>query len=189
MDLFVSKGNVHSEEDFAVKDPSNLLLGRADGTFVESADAAGILEFDRGRGAALVDFNLDGLLDLVEVHLGAPVRIWRNVGAGTAEQPAPMGHWLEIRVTQGGPNRDGIGSWLEVRASGTTIRRELTIGGGHAGGELGWVHVGLGTAGDAEVRLVAPDGTDTPWQRVTTNQFLDIAQVSGVATPWQPPSG
>ncbi|HEY3164399.1 MAG TPA: VCBS repeat-containing protein [Candidatus Limnocylindrales bacterium] len=189
MDLFVSKGNVHSEEDFAVKDPSNLLLGRADGTFVESADAAGILEFDRGRGAALVDFNLDGLLDLVEVHLGAPVRIWRNVGAGTAEQPAPMGHWLEIRVTQGGPNRDGIGSWLEVRASGTTIRRELTIGGGHAGGELGWVHVGLGSAGDAEVRLVAPDGTDTPWQRVTTNQFLDIAQVSGVATPWQPPSG
>ena len=28
-----------------------------------------------GRGAALVDLNLDGLLDLVEVNLGAPVRV------------------------------------------------------------------------------------------------------------------
>jgi hypothetical protein len=28
-----------------------------------------------------------------------------------------------------------------------------------------------------------------PWQQVTTNQFLDIGHVSGVATPWQPPAG
>ena len=39
------------------------------------------LSFDRGRGAALADFNLDGLLDLVEVNYGAD-RLWRNVGQG-----------------------------------------------------------------------------------------------------------
>ncbi len=69
VDLFVSKGNVDAQPDYARKDPSNLLLGQPDGTFTEAADAAGILSFDRGRGAALADFNLDGLLDLVEVEL------------------------------------------------------------------------------------------------------------------------
>ncbi|HEY4190942.1 MAG TPA: VCBS repeat-containing protein, partial [Candidatus Limnocylindrales bacterium] len=88
IDLFVSKGNVGEVPDYATKDPSNLLLGQPDGTFVEGAPAAGIVSFDRGRGAALVDFNQDGLLDLVEANLGAPVRLWRNVGSGTAEAPA-----------------------------------------------------------------------------------------------------
>ena len=44
VDLFISKGNVDAQPGFAVKDPSNLLLGQPDGTFKESADVAGILE-------------------------------------------------------------------------------------------------------------------------------------------------
>ncbi|MGH3372194.1 MAG: malto-oligosyltrehalose synthase, partial [Nocardioidaceae bacterium] len=48
--------------------------------FREAADEAGIVRFDRGRGAALVDFNIDGRLDLVLSSYGAPVRLWRNVG-------------------------------------------------------------------------------------------------------------
>ena len=34
--------------DFAIRDPSNLLLGQPDGTFVEAADRPGILNFDAG---------------------------------------------------------------------------------------------------------------------------------------------
>ncbi len=137
VDLFVSKGNVKSEADFAMKDPSNLMLGQVDGTFVESADAAGILSFDSGRGASLADLNGDGLLDLVEVNLGTPVKVWRNVGAGDAAKPSPMGHWLGVTLRQPGSNRDAIGSWIEVQVGDATLRRELTVGGGHIGGQLG----------------------------------------------------
>jgi hypothetical protein len=190
MDLFVSKGNVKQEEDFAKKDPSNLLLGQADGTFIEAADRAGILDFDLGRGAALTDLNLDGLLDLVEVHLSSPVRVWRNLGgaASDAGPPAPMGHWLQVRVTQPGPNRDAIGGWLEVRFGGQILRRELTVGGGHGGDELGWVHVGLGPATDAEVRVRWPDGTAGDWQRLAADRFVRLDRATG-ATVWQPPAG
>ena len=52
MDLFVAKGNVDEMPDYARRDPSNLLLGQADGTFIEGAQEAGIVSFDRGRGAA-----------------------------------------------------------------------------------------------------------------------------------------
>jgi len=188
IDLFISKGNVREEPDFAQKDPSNLLLGQPDGTFLEGADAAGILNFDRGRGAALADFNLDGLLDLVEVNLGAPVRIWRNVGGGDAAAPAQLGHWLALRLSQAGPNRDAIGAWIEVRVGDTTMRRELTVGGGHGGGELGRVHVGLGPAKSAEIRVQWPDGTVGPWLHADADQFLDIDREAGRLRPWTPGS-
>ena len=34
-DLFIAKGNVEAEEGYATRDPNNLLIGQADGTFVE----------------------------------------------------------------------------------------------------------------------------------------------------------
>ena len=48
IDLFVSKGNVSSRPTTRRSDPSNLLLGQPDGTFIEAADAAGILNYGRG---------------------------------------------------------------------------------------------------------------------------------------------
>ncbi|MGH2464151.1 MAG: CRTAC1 family protein [Candidatus Limnocylindrales bacterium] len=186
VDLFVSKGNVDAEAGFALKDPSDLFLGQGDGTFSEAAGTAGILNFERGRGAALADFNLDGLLDLVEVNFGAPVRLWRNVGGGTAGSPQPMGNWLALLPGQAGPNRDAIGAWLEVKVGGQVIQRELTIGGGHAGGQLGWVHFGLGSATTAQVRVQWPGGELGPWLAVAANTFDTIELDSPSAVPWLP---
>jgi enediyne biosynthesis protein E4 len=188
MDLFVSKGNVREQPDYARKDPSNLLLGQPDGTFVEGAEQAGLLSFDLGRGAALTDFNLDGQLDLIEVNLGTPVRLWRNVGAGTASAPARLGHWLGLRVEQPGPDRDAIGAWLEIRIGTAVERRELTVGGGHAGGELGWIHVGLGPATDADVRVQWPDGQLGPWIHVPADGFSIVDRGATRARAWQPPA-
>ena len=120
IDLFISKGNVDEQPGYALKDPSNLLIGQPDGTFVEGAEAAGVVSFARGRGAALADLNLDGLLDLVELNYRDRVMVWRNVGAGTASSPAPLGHWVALRLTQPGPNRDAIGAWVEVKVGDLT---------------------------------------------------------------------
>jgi hypothetical protein len=174
IDLFVSKGNVSAMPDYASRDPSDLFLGQPDGTFIEVADAAGILSFDRGRGAALADFAMDGLLDLVEVNYGQPVRIWRNVGSGDATRPAGMGNWLSIRLSEPGGNRDAIGAWIEVQVGKSTLRRELSIGGGHAGGQLGWMHFGVGGAREVQVRVQWPDGEIGPWRRYDANQHVVI---------------
>jgi hypothetical protein len=188
MDLLITKGNVSAQVDYASKDPSDLFLGQPDGTFLEAADRAGIISFDRGRGAALADFNLDGLLDLVLVNYGADVMLWRNVGSGTSEATAPMGHWLALELEQPGPNRDGIGAWLEVRIGDLITRREVTIGGGHAGGQLGWIHFGLGPADKAEVRVQWPDGETGPWLHLDADQFAVIDRGATEARVWQPPS-
>jgi hypothetical protein len=113
------------------------------------------------------------------------VSLFRNVGSGTAAEPQPMGNWTAVRPEQTGPNRDAIGSWIQVRFGDHTVERELTIGGGHASGELGWVHVGLGDADSAEVRIRWPDGEVGPWQEVAANRFVTIPR-GGEPTTWAP---
>jgi hypothetical protein len=189
IDLFVAKGNVEAMPEFASQDPSNLMLGNPDGTFTESAEAAGLVDFDRGRGAALVDFNLDGMLDLVEVNRRENITLWRNVGSGEAGRPEPIGAWIALQLEQPGPNRDAIGSWIEVKTGNQTMHRELTVGGGHAGGQLGWIHFGLGVEDAAQVRVQWPDGEKGPWMTVDANQFVLIDRGDSEAHPWLPASG
>jgi hypothetical protein len=189
VDLFVAKGNVEAQPDYAARDPSNLLLGQPDGTFVEGAEEAGIVSYARARGAAVVDLNLDGLLDLVVVNRREAVLAWRNVGAGTAAEPLPMGHWLAVRLVQPAPNRDAIGAWVEVRTATRTTRTEVVVGGGHVSGQLGWLHVGLGASVDAEVRVIWPDGEAGPWQAVSGDQHVVIERGAPDAEPWVPAAG
>jgi hypothetical protein len=186
IDLFIAKGNVEAMPEFAAADPNNLLLGQADGTFTESGGAAGIVDFARTRGAALVDLNLDGMLDLVEVNRRGPVTLWRNVGWGDATHPAAMGNWVAVRLEQMGRNPDAIGAWVELRIGDHLVTREITVGGGHAGGEVGWIHFGLGDSGAADVRVEWPDGEIGPWQRVEANQFAIIERGATEVLRWVP---
>lgn len=162
-DLFIAKGNVEAMPGSAMVDPNNLLMQQADGTFVEKGDVAGIASTLRGRGAALTDLDLDGRLDLVVVNRGAPVEIWRN------ETPK-VGAWVALRLRQGAPNRDAVGAWIEVRVGDATYSREVTVGGGHAGGVLADAHFGLGTATAARVRVIWSDGAISSWKTIPINR-------------------
>ena len=186
IDLYIAKGNVDAIPEFAARDPNNLLLGQADGSFLERAEAAGIVGFDRTRGAALVDLNLDGMLDLVEVNRRAGVRVWRNVGWGTAAEPVQMGNWAALRLEQAGPNRHGIGAWIEVEVDGRRTWREVTAGGGHAGGQLGWHHLGLGAAHQARVRIQWPDGGVGPWFDLPADRFVVVERGTSAPRRWTP---
>ena len=185
-DLFIVKGNVSTMPDFATLDPNNLLLQQPDGRFVEVGQQAGIASFRRGRGGMLVDLNGDGLLDMIVVNRWDKAQLWRNVGAGTADKPAPMGHWLQMRLSQGGANRDAIGAWVEVDLGGRVIRQELTIGGGHASGNLGWMHFGLGAATRVKLRVQWPFGDWGPWQEVAADGFYRVDKALG-ASAWKAP--
>jgi hypothetical protein len=166
-DLYVVKGNVARMPDFAAADPNNLLLQLADGTFMEASVAAGVASMRTGRGGALADFNLDGRLDMVAVNRWDGVELWQNDG--------PVGRSFAVMLAQPGANRDAVGAWIEVRSGDLVQRREITLGGGHAGGQLGWWHFGLGNAEQAEVRVIWPDGTEGQWQAVAAGSRYVLA--------------
>jgi hypothetical protein len=76
---------------------------------------------------------------------------------------------------------------VAVAADGRTVEREVTVGGGHAGGQLGWIHFGLGGADHAEVRVTWPDGEVGPTLTVPADTFATIERGAAEPVPWQPP--
>lgn len=178
MDLFVAKGNVSEMPDFAMKDPNNLLIQESDGRFREVGEEAGVASFRTSRGAALADFNLDGLLDLVVVNRGDKAQLWRNASRDA-------GRFVAVKLRQDGPNRDAAGAWIEVRRGKAVSRREITVGGGHAGGQSGWIHFGLGQSETAELRVLWPGGDEGEWQPVDADGFY-IVERGRPPTPWKP---
>jgi hypothetical protein len=61
----------------------------------------------------------------------------------------------------------------------------VTIGGGHADGQLGWIHFGLGKA-DGAVRVTWPDGETGPWIDVPADDFTVIQRGSAAGRRWTP---
>lgn len=185
-DLFIVKGNVSTMPDFAIQDPNNLLLGQPDGKFFEAGSQSGVASFRRGRGGMLADLNGDGLLDMVVVNRWEKAQLWRNVGSGKAAAPAPVGRWLQLRLRQTGGNRDAVGAWVEVQTGERVQREELTVGGGHASGYLGWMHFGLAEATQAKVRVQWPGFGWSDWIAANADGFYVLDRQSGLR-PWSAP--
>ena len=99
------------------------------------------------------------------------------------------GNWIALRLSQPAPNVDAVGAWVEVRTDDSTFLREVTVGGGHAGGQLGWLHFGLGDADTAEVRVQWPDGEAGPWVEVPAEEFATIERGAAGAELWEPDTG
>jgi hypothetical protein len=179
-DLFIAKGNVSEMPDFAMKDPNNLLVQGPGGNFIEMADKAGVASTQQSRGGALVDFNLDGLVDLLVVNRNAPAQVWRNV-------TTDAGNWLELEIRQPGGNVNAIGAIVEVTTEFGRQFRELVSGGGHVSGHAGWIHFGIGDAETAKVRVRYPGGDWTAPQSVAAGSFAILKEGAEMPSLWTPP--
>ncbi len=186
LDLFIAKGNVEQMPEFANTDPDNLLLGKHDGSFHEAGLEAGIALPTRGRGGAVADLNLDGQLDIVVVNREANISLFRNAGAIYKDRTRQSGNWLQIELQQHGINRNAVGATIAVKSGNTTRMRTIETGGGHASGAAGFIHVGLGVAERASVRVRWPDGQWSPAYRAFANNFLIISRNAAQASYWYP---
>ena len=164
-DLFIAKGNVDQMPSNALEDPNSLLMQQPDGTFVERSVEAGVATTVRSRGASLADFDGDGRLDLVVVNRRAPMELYRNVTQGT-------GHWMAIEPRMPGANSRAVGALVTVRTAQGIHVQELTVGGGHAGGQAGPLHFGLGDSTEADVEISWPDGRVTRQAGIRADQRL-----------------
>jgi hypothetical protein len=99
-----------------------------------------------------------------------------------------MGHWVMLDLAQAGPNVDAIGARIEVSVGGLRTTRERSVGGGHIGGQLGWIHVGLGSATEVRVRITWPDGEVGPWFDLPADGFWILERDSPQPRGWTPPA-
>lgn len=169
-DIFIAKGNVEQMPGLAMKDPNNLLIQNEKAVFVEGGGVAGLASLHRGRGAALMDLNWDGLLDVVVVNRRAPMQVYQNV-------TKTAGHWISLQLHQDDTNRNAVGAWINVRTDGRIVSREVTVGGGHAGGQLGPEHFGLGPMQQAEVQVIWPDGVTSDWDLLQAGSLHHLKRI------------
>jgi hypothetical protein len=185
-DLFIAKGNVEKMPDFANFDPDNLLMGSQTGMFFEAGDKAGVALPRVGRGAAVDDYNMDGQLDLVVVNRNGPASLFRNLGRKTDWGHSRLGNWTKIQLDNGDINPSAIGAKISVKTGNHNQNKTLQIGGGHASGQLGFTHFGLGVAERATIRVQWPDGEWSHPYRIFANQHVVITRGAAEASYWYP---
>ena len=190
LDLFVAKGNVEAQDEYAdarseqpVARPGRRHVRRRRPTRRASSATSG------PAARAVVDLNLDGLLDLVVVNRASSPTLWRNVGRGDAEQPAPMGQWIAVRPAPAGAERRcdrrvGRGAAGDRTVVREVDRRRRPCRRPDSDGST----LGLGDADEREVRVQWPDGETGPWMTVDGRTSSSTIERGATATPWTPRS-
>lgn len=126
-----------------------------DGSFVRIESGTGLDVIRPTEAAALIDFDLDGRLDLVLGHWNEQpgYRLYRNI------TPA-VGNWIGFQLDGGSiVNRDAIGARIVLSdGSGLPQMRELRAGESRGSSHHKRLHFGIGTADEVDISIHWPDG-------------------------------
>lgn len=123
------------------------------------------------------DFDGDGRLDLFPPNwfAGNHSRLLRNDAAAKS--------WLDVRVKGRTFNSMGIGSRVEVFATGHSGEpahrigaQEIGTGFGYASGQPTVCHFGLGSAETVDVEVILPNAAVVKFPKLKVSQILTVEQ-------------
>jgi hypothetical protein len=136
-------------------------------------DISGLTEADSkadGRGVVVIDFNHDGMEDLLVRHVGGgPVKVYEN--------RFPKSNWLTVALRGTTSNSQGIGARLTATVGGRQIVRELYPNNGFLGQNAAQVHFGLSNAEKIDkLTILWPSGTTQEFKDLSTNRRVRITE-------------
>lgn len=131
----------------------NLVFRNADGQGFEAANKRWGFEHEGvSFGAALLDFDRDGDLDVVYTNFEEPPTLWRNdLGTGDA---------VHVRLVGAGQNTQAIGAVAVARFAGRVQAQKILSNRGYLGSDEKLLHFGLpaGESGIERLEIHWPDG-------------------------------
>lgn len=149
LDLYVAKGNVYAYiPKTVVKDPNKLFLNIGNGQFKDISKRSSIDDVLSHRGAAFLDFDHDGDLDIISSPLKLnwgdfenytqKIHLYRN-------DQSTKNNWIALKlIGDENTNRDALGSHIEVITENTRMLREVDGGSGHGSQSSRINYFGLG---------------------------------------------
>ena len=141
-------------------------------TFTNVAAAWGLAQEGFSNGAAYVDLNNTGSLDLVVNRINAPAAIYRN---HAKERNA--NHTLTLVLRGSGGNTDGIGAKVIIRQGGALQMLEQIPTRGFESSVDPRLHFGLGKADRVDTLVVIwPDHRYQTLTNVVADRILTLSQ-------------
>ncbi len=176
LDIFAANGGTDESQGrdarARISQAPLLLRNRGTGTFenITSTLGAGFTRPVMGRGAAYVDLDADGDLDLVMTTLDGPAVLLRNDGANA-------NRWLRVRVSGSTSNRSAIGAVVKVTSASGTQTQVVRSGSSYASQSELVLTFGLGSDTQvAKVEVTWPSGKTRTMAAVAANQVLSIVE-------------
>jgi enediyne biosynthesis protein E4 len=168
VDLFVANGHVYPQMDqlesaARYKEPLLLHLNNHDGTFTDSAAAAGLSAVPQAsrRGAAFGDVNNDGNVDVLLLNVGEPPTLLLNHGV-------PGNHRVMFKLVGTKSNGAAIGARVTVHAGKLMQFNEVRGGSSYLSQNDLRLHFGLGK--ESKLDLV-----EVQWPNSSTEKFQNLA--------------
>ena len=141
----------------------DLYLQQPDHTFQLATWEYGIENIVTGNDALWLDYNNDGLLDLIGGENGR-IRVYKNTGSYSSSA-------LQINVTSAGTNSHSIGAQVRVYANGQIYTQEITAGRGQKMQKPYRLHFGLGfTTNIDSVTVSYPNGMTVKYDELEINK-------------------
>lgn len=140
--------------------------------FTDMAKAWGLAQMGYSNGAAYVDLDNDGALDLVVNNYDAPASIYRNLSRQRSGNA-----WLMVTLNGAGKNTAGIGSKLTVVQKGVRQFLEQSPTRGFQSSVDQRLHFGLGRDSMIDSLIVIwPDRKFQIMTQVPANRRLTLSQ-------------
>jgi tetratricopeptide (TPR) repeat protein len=143
-DLIVTNGHIRDSNSSTIpyRMPAQFFRN-VEGRYFEEVSAKSLGPFfDRrllGRGMARLDWNRDGLEDVIISHIASEAALLSN-------QTSPHGHFVSLRLRGVDGSRDAIGTSIQLTVEGRTIVRQLTAGDGYLASNQRLLVIGLGSS-------------------------------------------
>ena len=129
-----------------------------------------------GRGMARLDWNRDGLEDLIVTHLDVPAALLTN-------HSKSVGHGIRLFLSGVQCERDPIGAIIRVDTAHHTLTHQLTAGDGNQGTNQRCIVFGLGD--DVTIQSVSIDWPNGSSQKVLIPEVdCDYRIVEGIESPY-----
>ena len=183
-DIFALNG--HVADDISVvqptlkyAEPPLLFRNRGSGRFEDVSERMGAAFRQPvvGRGAAYLDYDLDGDLDLVFMTSNGPAKLLRNDGGNSNDM-------LRVKLIGTRSNRDGIGAKVTVRLpNGQHIMQMVKSGSSYLSQSELPLTFGLGrpeTVKAVNLEIVWPGGRKEAVANVAADQSIVVQEGKGM---------
>ena len=180
LDIFAANGGTDESQGMDARarlsQPPILLRNRGNGAFDNVSSAMGAA-FNRpimGRGAAFLDMDGDGDLDLAIATLAGPAHLFRNDGGN-------RNNWLRVRASGSRSNRSGLGAIVRVTSASGTAWQMVRSGSSYASQSELTLTFGLGRdTRVAKIEVAWPSGATQTFTDVAANQRVTIDESAGL---------